>query len=256
MSPSNSTLLGSISRLTDGSMPSSHTQHSLAQAVPYAPRLRGGGCSLPALGFYHQPLHKPVSDSGLKSHSYGLLTGTTVTGWRKFRPQMLRTFTSELPNHLRSPLIHSKRILSSAGGRQFCDILRVCFHDQVGSANWLCVPDLKLFGSTRVTREIVAHYFFAVHSRNFERTFLRSKPTDGFSPFSLLVTPTFGAWMRMVKRDEMTRLRSQKTGEALRMSSDGAHQICWICWMIYNKIGASDIWIVWIIVWIRFASIP
>lgn len=139
-------------------MPSPHAQHSLAQAVPYAPRPRGGGCWLPALGFYHQPqtsLGQWIKESFLWPSDWN--HGNQLA---KNRLQMLRTFTSELPNHLRGPLIHSKRILSSAGGRQFCDILRVCFHDQVGSANWLCVPDLELFGSTR---EIVGHYFFAVH---------------------------------------------------------------------------------------------
>ena len=194
-------------------MPSSHAQHSLAQAVPYAPRLRGGGCWLPALGFYHQPLHKPVSDSGLKSHSYGLLTGTTVTSWqKKNRPQMLRTFTSELPNHLRGPLVHSKRILFLAGGRQFCDILRVCFHDHVGSANWLCVPDLNLFASTT---EIVAHYFFAVHSRNlFHGLFKIQTNRRFFSIFSVVAHDE-----TVMKYSNTPRLRSQKTGEALRMSA-------------------------------------
>ena len=110
---------------------------------------------------------------------------------------MLRTFTSELPNHLRGPLVHSKRILSLAGGRQFCDILRVCFHDQVGSANWLCVPDLELFGSTR---EIVAHYFFAVHSRNlFHGLFKDPNQQMFFLHFSLL--------LRMMKRWWNTPIR-------------------------------------------------
>ena len=131
---------------------------------------------------------------------------------KKNRPQMLRTFTSELPNHLRGPLVHSKRILFLAGGRQFCDILRVCFHDHVGSANWLCVPDLNLFASTT---EIVAHYFFAVHSRNlFHGLFKIQTNRRFFSIFSVVAHDE-----TVMKYSNTPRLRSQKTGEALRMSA-------------------------------------